>query len=201
MNNMYYYVTWFQYNYKELHKDMLQCNHNVDHTSLNPYHLESDCWSHTMMVCKIAEIQNYDKVVQIAALLHDIGKPKARTVNPKNNHVRFFGHENISAELSINILNKMLLEEMITTTEMQDILLLITYHGEFYKNNDPKSIYEKFKYDKKLFILLTQLHYCDNVGRFSANQSKNNNKIVTDVLKYFKINSLENSNDNSFVSF
>lgn len=168
MNQMYHYISWFQYNYKELHQNMLHCSHSIDNNNLNPYHLESDCWSHTMMVCKVAEMQKYDKVVQIAALLHDIGKPIARSVNPRNNHVRFFDHETISAELSIEILNKMVLEKMITVNEMKDILVLITYHGEFYKNDDSKSIYKKFKSNKKLFILLAQLHYCDNLGRFST---------------------------------
>ncbi len=186
MNKMYHYITWFQNNYKELHQAMLHCNHNIDNKNLNPYHLESDCWSHTMMVCKVAEIQNYDKVVQIAALLHDIGKPISRTINPKNNHVRFFDHEKISAELSVDILNKMLLEQMITTNELKNILILIASHGELYKNSDAKNIYEKFKSDKKLFILLTQLHYCDKVGRFSADPHETNEKNVDDVLNYFE---------------
>ncbi len=186
MNKMYHYITWFQNNYKELHQNMLHCNHNIDNKNLNPYHLESDCWSHTMMVCKVAEIQNYNKVVQIAALLHDIGKPMSRTINQKNNHVIFFDHEKISMELSVYILNKMLLEQMITANEMKDILILIAHHGELYKNSDPKNIYKIFKSDKKLFILLTQLHYCYSRGRFSADPYETNDKIVGDILKYFK---------------
>ena len=57
------YITWFQEDYSELHKDMAVCNHNYDTQNLNPYHLESDCWSHTMMVCKIAEMSGYGKTV------------------------------------------------------------------------------------------------------------------------------------------
>ena len=58
---MYHYITWFQNNYPELHNALIACDHNYNYMHLNPYHLESDCWSHTMMVCKIAEIQGYDK--------------------------------------------------------------------------------------------------------------------------------------------
>ena len=94
---IYQLIEWFQINYPDMHQALLQCNHNFDEKDLNPYHLESDCWSHTMMVCKIAELSHYEKVVQIAALLHDIGKPASRKINPRNNHVQFFGHENLSA--------------------------------------------------------------------------------------------------------
>ena len=83
-------VSWFQQNFAHLHQELLQCNHNFDTQELNPYHLESDCWSHTMLVCKVAELKAYDLPVLIAALLHDLGKPLAREVNPRNNHVRFF---------------------------------------------------------------------------------------------------------------
>ena len=109
---MYQLIEWFQVKYPELHNDLLQCNHNFDEENLNPYHLESDCWSHTMMVCKIAELSYYGKVVQIAALLHDIGKPVSRRINPKNNHVQFFGHEELSAKMAVNILDHMMSENI-----------------------------------------------------------------------------------------
>ncbi len=167
MNKMYHYISWFQNNYEELHQEMLECNHNFDHKNLNPYHLESDCWSHTMMVCKIAEIQGYDKVVQIAALLHDIGKPKARVVNLVSNRVKFFGHEKLSTEMSRDILNHMVSEEMISVDEMNDILIIILHHGNVYKN-DEQTMCEILNNNKRLYKLLMQLSYCDNLGRFTA---------------------------------
>lgn len=63
---MYQLIEWFQLNYWELHNELLHCNHNYDEKDLNPYHLESDCWSHTMMVCKMAEVFDYEKVVQVS---------------------------------------------------------------------------------------------------------------------------------------
>ena len=81
---MYELISWFQINYPQLRDELKNCMHNFDDAKLNPYHLESDCWSHTMMVCKIAELEDFDKVVQIAALLHDIGKPLVRRVNPRS---------------------------------------------------------------------------------------------------------------------
>ena len=93
-------LIWFQTNYPELKQALLNCHHNFDDKETNPYHIEGDCWSHTMMVCKIAELQNYDRVVQVAALLHDIGKPRSRKINHKNNHIQFFGHEALSAKMA-----------------------------------------------------------------------------------------------------
>jgi putative nucleotidyltransferase with HDIG domain len=70
-----------------------------------------------MMVCKIAELSGYDKVVLVAALLHDIGKPASRKINPRNNHVQFFGHEEFSAEMAEDLLDLMIEESFITKDE------------------------------------------------------------------------------------
>jgi HD superfamily phosphodiesterase len=88
-------LIWFQTNYPELKKALMESHHNFDDIDTNPYHIEGDCWSHTMLVCKIAQLEGYDRVIQVSALLHDIGKPNSRTVNPKNNHIQFFNHEEI----------------------------------------------------------------------------------------------------------
>ncbi len=198
MSNMYYYITWFQNNYPDLHRSLMQCNHAFDHKNLNPYHLESDCWSHTMLVCKIAEIEKFEKVVQIAALLHDIGKPQSRTISPeKNNFVRFFGHGNISAYLSINILLKMKSQGMVDSPEIEDILILVAYHGELYKNNNPKSIYNKFHRNKKLYSLLKQINYCDNLGRFSANMQPLDQELDVAVTGYMKNEILDRHQEKS----
>ncbi len=165
---MYRFIAWFQQNYPELHKDLIECNHNFDTYDLNPYHLESDCWSHTMMVCKIAELSGYGKTVQIAALLHDIGKPAARRVNPRNNHIQFFGHEELSVQLSEDILSSMIAEGMIDKKEKGEIIALIKYHSFLHRNLEIKNLLERFGDDRAFCIHLVQLSRCDSLGRFSA---------------------------------
>ena len=103
MNNMTQLISWFQLEYPSIVAKMKKANHHLTRTdkatldgtgivkvpstaaeSLNPYHCESDVFTHTMMVCKQAENDSYE--VQIAALLHDIGKPSTRKINAKKNN-------------------------------------------------------------------------------------------------------------------
>lgn len=168
---MYQLVEWFQLRFPELHYDLLQCNHNYDEKNLNPYHLESDCWSHTMMVCKIAEISGYGKVVQIAALLHDIGKPASRKINPRNNHVQFFGHESLSAVMAEDILDAMMEEMMINDDEKKVVIKLIVHHAFLYKHSEPGAMMEYFNNDTVFCMQLAELIRCDSLGRFCSDLS------------------------------
>ena len=73
-------VNWFQIEYTELCTEMKTSDHATSPNEPNPYHLEGTVWAHTMIVCQ--EARNDHKIVKIAALLHDIGKPLARDVIP-----------------------------------------------------------------------------------------------------------------------
>ena len=170
---MYQLIEWFQIHFPKMHQDLLLCNHNFDEKALNPYHLESDCWSHTMMVCKIAEFSDYSKVVQIAALLHDIGKPASRKINPNNNHVQFFGHEALSAKMAVAVLEQMKSEKLINEEETQEILKLIEHHAFMHKNEDLSVLVDYFKGDIAFCIHLIELSRCDNLGRFCVDMSSN----------------------------
>ena len=163
---MYQFIEWFQIHFPNIHQDLLHCNHNFNAKELNPYHLESDCWSHTMMVCKIAELSAYDKVVQVAALLHDIGKPASRKINPRNNHVQFFGHEELSAKTAVRVLDQMERERMIDEEDKQEILQLIKHHAFLHKHPDPEVLMEHFEGDIAFCIHLVELSRCDTLGRF-----------------------------------
>ncbi len=162
------FLHWFQITYPKLKHDLQQSQHNFDDNETNPYHVEGDCWSHTMMVCKIAELKAYDKVVQVAALLHDIGKPKSRKVNLANNHVQFFGHEELSATMAKPLVADLLERKMLMKDEAQEVLELIGLHAYLYKERDSEKIVEKFKGKPQLFKHLVELSTCDDLGRFST---------------------------------
>ena len=185
------YIAWFHRNYPDLQREMKACNHNYDTQHLNPYHLESDCWSHTMMVCNVAKMSRYDKVVQIAALLHDIGKPAARKVNPRNNHIRFFGHESLSAQLSKEILDSMIEEHMIDISEKEEIVKLVENHSFLHRNDGIGDLLDAFEYDVGFCIHLTQLSRCDSLGRFCEDDTDDERyRILLDTLAELKINPL-----------
>ncbi|CAA6804260.1 MAG: Unknown protein [uncultured Sulfurovum sp.] len=160
-------LQWFQITYPELKRSLLECNHNFDENDTNPYHVEGDCWSHTMMVCKIAELHGYDKVVQVAALLHDIGKPPSRNINMENNHVQFFGHEALSAKMAEPLVADLVEKKILTMIEAVEAIDLIELHAYLYKEHDVEKIVEKFKNNAQLFKHLVELNTCDDLGRFS----------------------------------
>lgn len=184
---MYQLIEWFQIRFPKMYNDLLLCNHNFDEKDLNPYHLESDCWSHTMMVCKITELSGYDKVVQIAALLHDIGKPASRKINPRNNHIQFFGHEKLSADMAIDVLDAMKKEDMINDKEKSEVIKLIFHHDFLHKYPYKEALMEHFEGDKTFCIYLVQLSRCDSLGRFCADiPSEEKYQVLLDQLKGVK---------------
>jgi len=163
-------LNWFQTNYPDIKKSLLECNHNFDDNETNPYHVEGDCWSHTMMVCKVAQLRGYSIVVQVSALLHDIGKPTVRRVNPQNNHVQFFGHEEVSAQMAEPIVADLVAREILTQDEGDEVIELISLHGEIYKHRD--EVEERLKDKPSWLQHLLELSECDDLGRFSLGMRK-----------------------------
>ena len=174
-------IDWFSTTYPNYKKALLSCHHNFDEHETNPYHVEGDCWSHTMMVCKVAELKGYDKVVQVSALLHDLGKPSSRKINPKNNHVQFFGHEKKSALLAKPLLEALVRKKEITKEESLEIEELILLHGMLYKM-DNEEIVKKFKGRENFFRHLVELVECDSLGRFS-NTPSFNKEVLLNLFK------------------
>jgi len=166
------FIEWFQVNYPELKQNLLMCHHNYSEDENNPYHIEGDCWSHTMMVCKIAELYSYDKVVQVAALLHDIGKPESRCIDSKKRHVLFKGHEALSAKMAEPLVFDLLQRELLSMKEAAEVIDLIELHAYLYQEKNTKTIVKKFQNRPNFFKHLVELNRCDDLGRFSSMMGK-----------------------------
>lgn len=77
-------------------RDMVGCEQGQYH------HL--DVWNHSLLVLRSAGCE--DLTLSLAALMHDIGKPRVRQVDAKG-QIRFFGHESVGAEIASNILRRL----------------------------------------------------------------------------------------------
>ena len=94
----------------------------TEHNS--PYHLEGSIWTHTMMVYSyVKALYSDNKVLLLSALLHDIGKPEAHSI--EDGRTRFFGHEGFSTFMARQVLE----DFDCTPQEMIDILNVISLHG------------------------------------------------------------------------
>jgi tRNA nucleotidyltransferase (CCA-adding enzyme) len=63
-----------------------------------------DVWGHTMAVLDACE---GDRVLRLAALLHDVGKPRSREFSDKTNDYTFYNHEAIGATMADAILKRL----------------------------------------------------------------------------------------------
>ncbi len=118
-----------------------------------------------MMVCKQAE--QYDACVQIAALLHDIGKPICRETVNRTKRVRFFNHEAVSAFMALDIMKALDLPEY----ERRLIFQMIAMHTEPFKLT-PKQVSERMVANPELYDKLIALSTADREGRFFSNKEE-----------------------------
>ena len=96
----------------------------TEHNSV--YHQEGSVWTHSLMVTAYVKALHPDNLVlQLAALLHDCGKPLAKTTDPLSGKTSFSGHEGLSTMLATDVLVSLDL----TTQQKLDILRVISLHG------------------------------------------------------------------------
>jgi predicted kinase len=155
-------VRWIQEKHKELVVLMMKCSHHTtDLSSLNPYHLEGDVWSHTLLVLEKAK--NLPKIIQFALLCHDIGKIYCRREN--EGRVSFKGHEVYSAYISLELSK----DYGFSKEEQLYIFKLISYHTSILKKleqDESQSIVLRQQHGHpELFIDLLDMTYADGLGR------------------------------------
>lgn len=143
--------------------------------TLNPYHLEGDVLTHTLMVYShISKLARPLEFYQMSAMLHDIGKIDTRAVIEKDNGkkvVRFANHEGLSFLLASDILkaySKHVYNE-IAEKEIKACLFAIANHGVF-KDNQNMLDYDYAQnalrpFDKLSLDMLSELITADRKGR------------------------------------
>lgn len=174
-------LTWFQLNYQKLVQDMKNCTHHYNSEKLNPFHLEGDVWTHTLLVVQQALLISKSNNVHLAALFHDLGKLYTRHSNDERERVSFSMHENVSAFKVIDILNHLAKDMPSYNFDFNRVCSLINWHSEFHKigymeNNEyflkqdeVDRLNKKFGKDIDLYVELIELFQADNRGRFNLN--------------------------------
>jgi tRNA nucleotidyltransferase (CCA-adding enzyme) len=93
----------------------------------NRYHAY-DVWRHSMECLDACE---GDPALRIAALLHDIGKPKTREKSEKTNDFTFYNHEVVGADMAGPILERL----RFSNEERERITLLVRNHLVCYSDD------------------------------------------------------------------
>lgn len=97
----------------------------------NKHHIY-ECYEHSLRSLDYAAKQKFNKHVRLAALLHDVGKP--RTKRGEGLDATFYGHEIVGAKMTAQILNRLKFPKK----DIEKIVKLVRYHL-FYYNVDEVS--------------------------------------------------------------
>jgi putative nucleotidyltransferase with HDIG domain len=91
----------------------------------NKHHIY-ECYEHSLKSLEYAAKQGFNIYVRIAALLHDIGKPRSKRGEGKDS--TFYGHEIIGARMASGILDRL----KFSKKDAEKIVLLVRYHLFYY---------------------------------------------------------------------
>jgi len=81
----------------------LEAGIGVDQNGIHIY----DVWEHNLRSLQHAADKNYSFHVKLAALLHDVSKPKSRRWSKDNNDWTFYGHDVVGGRVSREILKRL----------------------------------------------------------------------------------------------
>ncbi len=126
----------------------------------NKHHIY-DCYWHALKALEYTAKKNFNMHVRLAALLHDIAKPRVKCGDGEN--ATFYNHEIVGAKITFQILNRLKLPKK----DIEKITKLVRYHLFYYnvdevtessvrrlvKNVGPENIEE-----------LLQVRYADRIG-------------------------------------
>jgi poly(A) polymerase/tRNA nucleotidyltransferase (CCA-adding enzyme) len=93
--------------------------------SQNKHHIY-DCYEHSLKSLDYGAKRNFNKYVRLAALLHDVAKPRAKRGQGPDS--TFYGHEMKGAKMVAQILNRL----KFSKKDIEKIVKLVRYHLFYY---------------------------------------------------------------------
>ncbi len=99
-------------------------------------HHDTDVWTHSLSA--LEHCPSPDPIVRLAALLHDIGKPK--TYQLRNGNITFYNHEIVSSRLADKIAKRLKL----SNSQRTKLFKLVRYHMFHYQPHDTDAAIRRF---------------------------------------------------------
>ncbi|MEA3453196.1 MAG: HD domain-containing protein [Patescibacteria group bacterium] len=126
----------------------------------NKHHIY-DVYEHSIRALDFGAKEGFNKYVRIAALLHDIGKPRVKDGDGLDS--TFYNHEIVGAKMSIKILNRL----KFSRKDSEKIVKLVRFHL-FYYNVDEVQESSVRRLLRRLgpenLKELVQVRMCDRIG-------------------------------------
>ncbi|MCX6721954.1 MAG: HD domain-containing protein, partial [Candidatus Staskawiczbacteria bacterium] len=97
----------------------------------NKHHIY-DCYQHAVKALEYTAKKKFNMYVRIAALLHDIAKPRVKA--GEGNDATFYNHEIVGAKMCFQILNRL----KFPNKEVEKITRLVRYHLFYYNVDEVK---------------------------------------------------------------
>lgn len=126
----------------------------------NKHHIY-DCYEHSLRSLDFAAKKGFNKYVRLAALFHDVGKP--RTKRGEGPDATFYGHEVVGARMTTEILTRLKFPKK----EIEKISKLVRYHLFYYHPEEVKeSAVRRLlrKVGKENIEELLQVRMADRIG-------------------------------------
>lgn len=119
------------------------------------YHPEGDVWTHTLLA--MGSLERPSPELAVAALLHDIGKPKTLVIAER---IRFDRHAEVGAEMAEEVCRRL----KCSTSETETVTALVRDHMKFMNVRDMKPSTLKRFFREPHFQALLALHKADCLG-------------------------------------
>ncbi len=130
----------------------------------NPWHPENDLLNHTQQVLGIAKQIDASHNVQLAAVFHDIGKPKtAQPHKVRTEHLTFYGHDTVGYHMFKKLVKLYDFEQF--GFDLERVAQLILNHIKINRLDDMGKEKREAFLQMECFEELKILLHCDKNGR------------------------------------